>query len=132
MVMRTRSNKRMKRPIHTSLSLNFRVVLRHLRPPPSYATGGPDVREKPQKRRLRENSKMAVGAVACLLTILAIFSIASSIDDKCAACNAVAEELELGLSNVRVQYLFCTVHWSFTFNTFSIDARKNLIPVLWV
>ncbi|KAL6995993.1 hypothetical protein U1Q18_006131 [Sarracenia purpurea var. burkii] len=42
---------------------------------------------------------MAVGAVACLLTILAIFSIASSIDDKCAACNAVAEELELGLSN---------------------------------
>ncbi|CAI0381634.1 unnamed protein product [Linum tenue] len=36
-------------------------------------------------------------AVILLLT----FSAASAVDDKCAACNAVAAELEIGLSNVR-------------------------------
>ncbi|XP_058220531.1 uncharacterized protein LOC131330813 [Rhododendron vialii] len=44
-------------------------------------------------------TKMRVESLAWLLTILAIFSAAASIDDKCAACNAVAEELEIGLSN---------------------------------
>ncbi|EXB56298.1 hypothetical protein L484_024837 [Morus notabilis] len=34
-----------------------------------------------------------------LLLILSISSVAFSVDDKCAACNAVAEELERGLSN---------------------------------
>ncbi|KAG6644751.1 protein canopy-1 [Carya illinoinensis] len=34
-----------------------------------------------------------------LLTLFAAFSLASCVDDKCAACNAVAEELEIGLSN---------------------------------
>ncbi|KAL8144274.1 hypothetical protein V2J09_017306 [Rumex salicifolius] len=34
-----------------------------------------------------------------ILTIFALLSIVSSIDDKCAACNAVAEELEHGLAN---------------------------------
>ncbi|CAL5349531.1 uncharacterized protein LOC114286727 isoform X1 [Camellia sinensis] len=38
-------------------------------------------------------------SVLCIFTILAIFSVASCIDDKCSACNAVAEEIELGLSN---------------------------------
>ncbi|KAL6279169.1 protein canopy-1 [Prunus yedoensis var. nudiflora] len=37
--------------------------------------------------------------VVRLVLIFTILSVASSIDDKCAACNAVAEELELGLSN---------------------------------
>ncbi|CAN6579970.1 unnamed protein product [Malus baccata var. baccata] len=36
-----------------------------------------------------------------LALIFSILSMAASIDDKCTACNAVAEELELGLSNVR-------------------------------
>ncbi|XP_010266228.1 PREDICTED: protein canopy-1 [Nelumbo nucifera] len=42
------------------------------------------------------------GAVAYLLwvvTIFAIFVSVACIDDKCAACSAVAEELEIGLSN---------------------------------
>ncbi|KAL5557699.1 hypothetical protein UlMin_033910 [Ulmus minor] len=42
---------------------------------------------------------MARSMVLKLVLILAIFSVASSIDEKCAACNAVAEELERGLSN---------------------------------
>ncbi|KAL5845482.1 hypothetical protein ACOSQ3_011537 [Xanthoceras sorbifolium] len=33
-----------------------------------------------------------------LVLLFAVFSVAASIDDKCAACNAVAVELELGLS----------------------------------
>ncbi|ONI05460.1 hypothetical protein PRUPE_5G008700 [Prunus persica] len=37
--------------------------------------------------------------VVRLVLIFTILSVASSIDDKCAACNAVAEELKLGLSN---------------------------------
>ncbi|PSS31176.1 Protein canopy-1 like [Actinidia chinensis var. chinensis] len=48
---------------------------------------------------MRKNSNMRLESVAFLLTILSILSVAASIDDKCAACNAVAEELELGLSN---------------------------------
>ncbi|XP_057489989.1 uncharacterized protein LOC130775991 [Actinidia eriantha] len=48
---------------------------------------------------MRKNSKTSLESVAFLLTILSILSVAASIDDKCAACNAVAEELELGLSN---------------------------------
>ncbi|RVW50920.1 hypothetical protein CK203_005725 [Vitis vinifera] len=43
---------------------------------------------------------MAVAMVRIAM-IFAIFSVAFCIDDKCAACNAVAEELEFGLSNVR-------------------------------
>ncbi|CAN6711989.1 unnamed protein product [Malus baccata var. baccata] len=39
--------------------------------------------------------------VVRLALIFTILSMAASIDDKCTACNAVAEELELGLSNVR-------------------------------
>ncbi|XP_052202307.1 uncharacterized protein LOC127808037 isoform X2 [Diospyros lotus] len=42
---------------------------------------------------------MNVESVALFLTVTALFSLAASIDDKCAACNAVADELELGLSN---------------------------------
>ncbi|XP_030527334.1 protein seele isoform X2 [Rhodamnia argentea] len=38
-------------------------------------------------------------AAAWILAMLAVFSLAQSIDDKCAACNAVAGELEIGLSN---------------------------------
>lgn len=38
-------------------------------------------------------------SVVCLLTFFAIVYVATCIDDKCAACNAVAEELELGLSS---------------------------------
>ncbi|KAJ6921070.1 protein seele-like [Populus alba x Populus x berolinensis] len=40
-------------------------------------------------------------STAWLLTILVVltFTVVSSIDDKCAACNAVAEEIENGLSN---------------------------------
>ncbi|KAK9269877.1 hypothetical protein L1049_025450 [Liquidambar formosana] len=34
------------------------------------------------------------------VTVLALLSMVACIDDKCAACNAVAEELELGLSNI--------------------------------
>ncbi|KAJ8433556.1 hypothetical protein Cgig2_018109 [Carnegiea gigantea] len=34
-----------------------------------------------------------------LATIVVLFAVATSIDDKCAACNAVAEELERGLAN---------------------------------
>ncbi|CBI40739.3 hypothetical protein AAG906_029889 [Vitis piasezkii] len=41
---------------------------------------------------------MAVAMVRIAM-IFAIFSVAFCIDDKCAACNAVAEELEFGLSN---------------------------------
>lgn len=37
-------------------------------------------------------------SVTCLVITLAIFSVAASIDEKCGACNAVAEELERGLS----------------------------------
>ncbi|KAB2632008.1 hypothetical protein D8674_028255 [Pyrus ussuriensis x Pyrus communis] len=37
--------------------------------------------------------------VVRLALIFTILSMAASIDDKCTACNAVAEELELGLSN---------------------------------
>ncbi|CAI0434858.1 unnamed protein product [Linum tenue] len=37
-------------------------------------------------------------AVILLLTFAAV----SAVDDKCAACNAVAAELEIGLSNVRI------------------------------
>ncbi|XP_057469205.1 uncharacterized protein LOC130758351 isoform X2 [Actinidia eriantha] len=48
---------------------------------------------------MRKYSKMSLESVAFLLTILAILSIAASLDDKCAACNAVAGELELGLSH---------------------------------
>ncbi|KAM5573894.1 hypothetical protein ABKV19_013435 [Rosa sericea] len=36
--------------------------------------------------------------LATVILIFTIFTVASSIDDKCAACNAVAEELEWGLS----------------------------------
>uniref|UniRef100_A0A7N0R847 DUF3456 domain-containing protein n=1 Tax=Kalanchoe fedtschenkoi TaxID=63787 RepID=A0A7N0R847_KALFE len=37
-------------------------------------------------------------ALACFAAILALISAARAIDDKCLACNAVAEELELGLA----------------------------------
>ncbi|KAL6183861.1 hypothetical protein ACLB2K_045271 [Fragaria x ananassa] len=36
--------------------------------------------------------------VATVILIFTIFTVVSSIDDKCAACNAVAEELEWGIS----------------------------------
>ncbi|KAK7815430.1 protein canopy-1 [Quercus suber] len=42
---------------------------------------------------------MGRSAAWLVLTIFAVISIAYCIDDKCAACNAVAEELEYGLSN---------------------------------
>ncbi|XAR61525.1 hypothetical protein NMG60_11015975 [Bertholletia excelsa] len=42
---------------------------------------------------------MTVKSALCLLTVLVILSIAAGIDDKCGACNAVAEEIELGLSS---------------------------------
>ncbi|XP_075658023.1 uncharacterized protein LOC142627989 [Castanea sativa] len=42
---------------------------------------------------------MGRSAAWLVLTIFAVFSVAYCIDDKCAACNAVAEELEYGLSN---------------------------------
>ncbi|XP_059460965.1 uncharacterized protein LOC132190098 [Corylus avellana] len=42
---------------------------------------------------------MAKSTAWLLLTIFAVFSVAYCVDDKCAACNAVAEELEIGLSN---------------------------------
>ncbi|KAI6688497.1 hypothetical protein NL676_025325 [Syzygium grande] len=41
----------------------------------------------------------SVPAAAWMLAMLAAFSLAHCIDDKCAACNAVAGELEIGLSN---------------------------------
>ncbi|KAJ6731199.1 hypothetical protein OIU85_021918 [Salix viminalis] len=45
--------------------------------------------------------KMAESTALWLLMILFVltFTVVSSIDDKCAACNAVAEEIEYGLSN---------------------------------
>ncbi|KAJ6336650.1 hypothetical protein OIU76_006512 [Salix suchowensis] len=44
---------------------------------------------------------MAESTALWLLVILVVlaFTVVSSIDDKCAACNAVAEEIEYGLSN---------------------------------
>lgn len=39
------------------------------------------------------------GSWFLLATIFTFLAMAASIDDKCAACNAVAEELELGLAN---------------------------------
>ncbi|XP_062164332.1 uncharacterized protein LOC133871013 [Alnus glutinosa] len=42
---------------------------------------------------------MAKSTAWLVLTMFAVFSVASCVDDKCAACNAVAEELEIGLSN---------------------------------
>ncbi|KAK9928430.1 hypothetical protein M0R45_025566 [Rubus argutus] len=41
------------------------------------------------------------GSCLSLILIFSIFTVASCVDDKCAACNAVAEELEWGLSNER-------------------------------
>ncbi|XP_050377364.1 uncharacterized protein LOC126794646 isoform X1 [Argentina anserina] len=41
---------------------------------------------------------MQGSTVATVILIFTILAVASSIDDKCAACNAVAEELELGIS----------------------------------
>lgn len=49
--------------------------------------------------RESRNRKMGRSAAWLVLTIFAVLSIAYCIDDKCAACNAVAEELEYGLSN---------------------------------
>ncbi|KDO85157.1 hypothetical protein CISIN_1g030030mg [Citrus sinensis] len=42
-------------------------------------------------------------SVTCLVITLAIFSVAASIDEKCGACNAVAEELERGLSKEKTR-----------------------------
>ncbi|XP_015884080.1 uncharacterized protein LOC107419784 [Ziziphus jujuba] len=42
---------------------------------------------------------MAGSMLLRLILMVAIFSVSFCIDDKCAACNAVAEELERGLSN---------------------------------
>ncbi|KAB1203517.1 Protein canopy-1 [Morella rubra] len=42
---------------------------------------------------------MAKSKAWLLLTLFAVFSVASCVDDKCAACNAVAEEIEISLSN---------------------------------
>ncbi|XVF35811.1 hypothetical protein REPUB_Repub19eG0002900 [Reevesia pubescens] len=39
-----------------------------------------------------------VRSILCLFSIFSIFSIVASIDDNCAACNAVAAELEIQLS----------------------------------
>ncbi|XP_034905498.1 uncharacterized protein [Populus alba] len=36
-----------------------------------------------------------------MILVVLTFTVVSSIDDKCAACNAVAEEIEYGLSNER-------------------------------
>ncbi|KAJ4702307.1 Protein canopy-1 [Melia azedarach] len=42
-------------------------------------------------------------SVMRLILILAISSVAASVDDKCGACNAVAEELEYGLSKEKTR-----------------------------
>ncbi|KAJ0085659.1 hypothetical protein Patl1_09369 [Pistacia atlantica] len=47
--------------------------------------------------KIQTKKKMAK-SVVCLILMFSIFSVTASIEDKCGACNAVAEELELGLS----------------------------------
>ncbi|PON33109.1 Canopy-like [Parasponia andersonii] len=48
---------------------------------------------------MEESYSVVVKMALLLVSTLAFFSVVSCIDDKCAACNAVAEELERGLSN---------------------------------
>ncbi|CAM8915956.1 unnamed protein product [Rhodiola kirilowii] len=43
-------------------------------------------------------SNKSSSSLVCLAAILALISASNAIDDKCLACNAVAEELELGLA----------------------------------
>lgn len=43
--------------------------------------------------------KNAINGIFFLAPLILLFVSASCIDDKCAACNAVAEEVEIGLSN---------------------------------
>ncbi|KAL9659603.1 hypothetical protein QQ045_024410 [Rhodiola kirilowii] len=43
-------------------------------------------------------SNKSSSSLVCLAAIIALISASNAIDDKCLACNAVAEELELGLA----------------------------------
>ncbi|RZC45762.1 hypothetical protein C5167_038701 [Papaver somniferum] len=47
----------------------------------------------------KRKSKVIACLAVWIITIFSIFVSISCVDDKCGACNAVAEELELGLSN---------------------------------
>ncbi|KAI3424030.1 DUF3456 domain-containing protein [Psidium guajava] len=57
--------------------------------------GHSDERSEEEEEEMAES----VTAAASILAMLTVFSLAHCIDDKCAACNAVAGELEIGLSN---------------------------------
>ncbi|KAK1555151.1 hypothetical protein Q3G72_022519 [Acer saccharum] len=47
---------------------------------------------------LKKKKKKMAKSMALLVLLFTMFSVAVSIDDKCAACNAVSVELEIGLS----------------------------------
>ncbi|RZC67405.1 hypothetical protein C5167_011098 [Papaver somniferum] len=47
----------------------------------------------------KRKSKVIACLAVWIITVFSVFVAISCVDDKCGACNAVAEELELGLSN---------------------------------